>query len=217
MFFFVYENQQNMGQKQSVSEPKPDYQFHSLKRKGNGYVLFEKNGWISVPNKKHFLIHDNGGRPFLVLLDGKHVTIKARNEDIETHIQYDKILFDEKVKNIWIACPRYRWDGKDKTNINLAGHTILLQRQNGKYVFVGRKLYEFKSPEPILSFDSFITGSDVYESWAKTKNHGVLFELNNKSFPLVSLDEIQDWHDPYEEYYQDRKMKFKSIPVKILK
>jgi len=160
----------------------------STKKKGNDGNMWEiiknKNGvkrWKKIKNKSrkkrknidkikrlfsgstHF-IHDNGGRPFKVVINGKKLDIftfdKDENEKLNENKDYNKLVKSYKnLKKIFIPkgidASGDPWKGGK-------GNTILAHISGHKYLLIGSSIYEFETKkETILEFYSQVGNSDV--------------------------------------------------------
>jgi len=92
-------------------------------------------------SKNCYLIHDNGGRPFMVCVDKKSINIYQINDADKNNIKWD-ILMDriKSYKKIFIG------DDPDKPNGMFKGNSILVQKNIitfllvGKYIPFGQKM-----------------------------------------------------------------------------
>jgi len=90
---------------------------------------------------KRYEIHDNGGRPFFVDVDGKTVTV-FKNMDTDIH-HPPKELFTVKADEIFIGkkSPTGDYDGLDPRYGQ--GNSILL-KMGSKYRYIGHEIYDFE-------------------------------------------------------------------------
>jgi hypothetical protein len=114
---------------------------------------------------KNYLIHDNGGRPFRVEVNPaeKMVNVFINYKFDEYEKLFNKKVFSSKYQKIWI--------GKSpKTEMTLFsngygskfdGNSILIEKSNNTYVFIGKNIFSFKSVKPIIEFISPVANSDV--------------------------------------------------------
>ena len=119
---------------------------------------------------KKYLIHDNGGRPFLVNINGKDVSIfklpKGFNEDENTSkSDYTELVKEYKgVKKVFIG---KSVKPKDDTAYYAAygkefdGNTILIEIKDKRYCLVAEKIVEFSTKDSIEKFESPVGNSDV--------------------------------------------------------
>ena len=148
---------------------------------GNQWIITEnKNGvkrWVKTETKqvkhkgKQYLTHDNGGRPFLVTIDGKHVCIyrsKAKANmlnDFPAKEDYSEMVKEYKgVTKIFI--------GKSSAKSKMAkfsgghgskfdGNTILIEISPKRYCHIGCDVFEFSTKDSIQKYDSPVGNNDV--------------------------------------------------------
>ena len=119
---------------------------------------------------KKYLIHDNGGRPFLVAINDKDVSIfklpKGVEEDEDTSKNdYTELVKEYKnVKKVFIG---KSVKPKDDTAYYAAygkefdGNTILIEIKDKRYCLVAEKIVEFSTKDSIEKFESPVGNSDV--------------------------------------------------------
>jgi len=163
---------------------------------------------------KTYFIHDNGGRPFQVVISGKKVSVYEQSNwkdwEDETGKDYTKLIKTfSKVKKIFI--------GKDrKLGRKFDGNSILLQLSKDKYVYIGSWIYEFIAKDDrIVAYYSQVGNSDVpypvalgeknvyfmlepttkptYGKTGRNVNHGVV--------PRSVFPANVDWEDAYTLFY----------------
>ena len=165
-----------------------------------------------MSKSKTYYTHDNGGRPFKVVVDNKKVYVykhKKYDEDTDTNlyskksIKYEKKNFF-KYKNIFIGK-----SPKNKTTINsggygakFTGNSILLQITQNKYVFIGHIIFSFTSKSEIKKFVSPVGNSDVPYPYA--------IDIDGRYYLMIEdviIDKITNIkkydNDPYEFYYKN--------------
>ena len=127
------------------------------------------NDKVSVKGKK-YLIHDNGGRPFLVNINGKDVSIfklpKGVEEDKDTSkSDYTELVKEYKgVKKVFIGksvkpnddTAYYAAWGKE-----FDGNTILIEIKDKRYCLVAERIVEFSTKDSIEKFESPVGNNDV--------------------------------------------------------
>lgn len=185
---------------------------------------------------KSYLIHDNGGRPFKVVIKGRKAFISViqdyptkNSSDVYLPIvrrtlgplefsfikefigldNYDKIRIGQKITG-------YRPTLRSKTK----GNSILFQVKSDKsnlkkYIYVGSEIYSFYTNELIDKYYSPIGNNDVPYPYAVSKNNVYLMTekkvLNKEKVYLP---------DPYEQYYftdhEITELKPKKLNVKTL-
>ena len=138
---------------------------------------------------KTYEIHDNGGRPFFVEIEGTRVSVKDS----------DHRLFSLKAKEIFLG-------KKSPTGVGYSpsGNTILLKLSSKNYRYIGSEIYDF-SPvkgDTILKYYSDIGNSDVPYPYAVGKTH-VYIMLDKVAVEKSYFDMKQDI---YGQYYYEHKI-----------
>ena len=152
-----------------------------------------------------YQIHDNGGRPFEVEIQGMHVTIfKNMNEYefqdgkfIEIKNPRKQIL-EFRANAIFVGkkSPKGGYDGLKPKDAE--GNSILL-RVGQKYVYIGSEIYEFstKAGDTIEKFYSDIGNNDVPYPYAVGTTH--VYILLDKVAVEKSFFDMKN--DIYRQYY----------------
>jgi hypothetical protein len=142
-----------------------------------------------------YLIHDNGGRPFLVQVKGKNVQVYKnsrlydRNTDddeydhmIKTKTGWDELIlsFEDVVRVFVDQTPRGRGGLPSDWKGDLIyyqpkglGNSVLVQVTENKYVFIGWEIFSFISNDPVKKYYSPIGNNDVPYPFAVTKGRKV--------------------------------------------
>jgi|SRR3989344_312522 len=176
---------------------------------GNMYIIKETSvgikRWVKfndLPKGKVYLTHDNGARPYKVIIDGLNVYVYDNKTD--------KLIIKYKVSKVYI--------GKNIKNSKINGNTIVIQINKNKCVYIGDAIYEFEIDDEIVKYFSPIDNSDVpYPVLVGTKN--VYFMLNKE---YVILDEfpnemrLNDFSEAYGLYYVGIRTKVKNENVEVL-
>lgn len=200
-------------------------------KKGN-----DGNKWIVTKNKnnvkkwkkyekkvgKKYYVHDNGGRPFEVIVDKKNniYIYKQSNLNIEIYDKLVKKFVD--VKKIYI--------GKDSKYKNLNGNTILLELKNGKFVCIMWDIFEFKLEpgDEVVKYFSEVGNSDVpYPVLLGKKNFYSMIEKTFASLnyfpPNYKTADFESAHNFYygnfikgKGWVSDVKEKHKLHKLKII-
>lgn len=162
--------------------------------------------WVKVESTKkkgkHYDIHDNGGRPFRVFVDGSTVSIyRGTLKDDEPYdfnkgdtYDYDKLIRSVKVKEVYL--------GGKKSEL---GNSILLHLDGKKYMHIGCEIYEFQMDDSVDSYFSIVGNSDVpYPVILGTEYVYFMLEEEHCYVPreLFSPSMTKaDWEDAYQRYY----------------
>lgn len=166
---------------------------------------------------KTYYTHDNGGRPFKVVIkDKKKVYVykyKKYDETTDTDLYSEKSIKYEKkdyfkFKKIYIGK-----SPKNKSTIlsggygpKFTGNSILLQITKNDYLFIGNKIFSFISKAEIKNFVSPVGNSDVPYPYAIDTDGR--YYLMIEAVILDKITNIKKYNnDPYEFYYENRTLK----------
>lgn len=156
---------------------------------------------------KRYEIHDNGGRPFFVEINGKTVTVFKNMDTFEVvnglyvDIKHpEKELFTVKTDEIFIGkkSPTGSYDG-----LKEEGNSILL-RIGSKYRYIGHEIYDFApvQGDTILQYYSDIGNNDVPYPYAVGKTH-IYIMLDKEAIEKSYFD----MYEPiYEQYYYEHRI-----------
>jgi len=144
-----------------------------------------------------YLTHDNGGRPFKVIINDNNVSV-FNNETNE-------LLFEKKVEKVFVGT-----SPKNKMTIfsggfgaDFIGNSILLKLENKRYQFIGESIFTFDSYDEIVDYVSPVGNNDVPYPYAidESGNIYLLIEdivlINTDLFKKLS----KNYKDPYCYYY----------------
>lgn len=157
---------------------------------------------------KIYEIHDNGGRPYRVRIDDNKAQIyklkpNDSGSDSESEVETEYERFESYLfKEIFIGenCGihndvRYCSPGEFSL-----GNSILLNIDDIIYIYIGSKIYEFRSLEKINMYCSAIGNNDVPYPYAKTDNY--IYFMLEKKYGLRS--EFDESIDCYDQFYKER-------------
>lgn len=166
-------------------------------------------------SKQSYLIHNNGSRPFQVVIEDGKVKVYEMNvsEDQKDATDGQKPVYHITPQHIWVgdnymAIPLYAPRGSD------VGNSILLQIRKSNYVFIGHEIFSFDTGnDEIIEYYSPIGNSDVPYPYAVGRDY-VYFLLDNKRVPVEYIDPKKDGYSQfYNEISPDQK---KSFRVKMI-
>lgn len=182
---------------------------------------------------KHYFIHDNGGRPFLVSIDKLNVKVyKKSNSDDEDVKNYSKLIDTFTAKKILIGKSSGKsetCDHAEKDAKLFDGNSILLQITNTKYIFIGHEIFSFEMNDELDKFYSPVGNNDVPYPLVLGKEY-VYFLLDKKYVARDLFPKNQVWEDAYIPWYgifisgkgwksdyepYSKKMKIKMIQKRI--
>lgn len=166
---------------------------------------------------RYYNIHDNGNKPFLVVLDKNIATVYTQKfiEETEKYVK-NKELFSTPYERVFI--------GDNKLNIKeyikkgkFRGNSILLNIDKNNYIYIGSEIYKFKTIDglPITDFYSPVGNSDVPYPYAVSKEK-VYFMLDKEVLPSELLNLKQDGYGQFYGYNSDLKIINKrKAPFKV--
>lgn len=138
-----------------------------------------------------YYTHDNGSRPFKVMIESETATIYKRIENDDDDIKYEKKpIIKFKFMKIFIGkshdCKTTRKSGGNGKMFD--GNSILLKLTAKKYVFIGERIIEFMYDDPIVKFYSPVGNSDVPYPYAFDKDGNCLFILEMTRYDNIKYD-----------------------------
>lgn len=153
---------------------------------------------------KTYFIHDNGGRPFKVVIDNDKVYVyKNIHHDFDTYEDFysDKPILTFHPMKIFIGKSPFntmtQFSGGHGPEFD--GNSILIQMSEKKYVYIGRKIYSFATEHKITKYVSPVGNSDVpYPYAVDNKKHIYLLEED------VIIKRVPRHIDPYDYFYDDK-------------
>lgn len=156
----------------------------------------------TVKGDKEYLTHDNGGRPFKVVVNNKNVNIYKLPDDYNydngspNKNNYTNLVNSyNNVKQIFIG-KSVKGDDANGNNKFGLGNSVLLEIANNKYVFIGETIYEFSTYSPITDFFSMIGNSDVPYPLALTKD-SVYFLIDKGNNGYLSREYFTEFPKKY--------------------
>ena len=198
-----------------------------LTKKGkDGQYISKKDAkgiykWVKVSgtrkmssNEKHYDIHDNGGRPFRVIVGddgakGNKVAIyKDINKDWDKPVDYSKLIKELTVKEVYVGKSTGNAGGADhgpgEANF-FKGNSMLLHVSGNRYIHVGTSIYEFEMEDKVDQYFSMVGRNDVpYPVLLGTENVYFMLEGDHCYLPRdmlpADLTKAQ-WEDAYTYFY----------------
>jgi hypothetical protein len=198
--------------KKYKSRPSPPYKANSFcdfVMKGNDDQMYlSKRGsdgvcrWILHKPKerkmqvkgKTYETLDNGGRPFLVDIDGMDVSVFINEKE---HGDYGKKIWSKKVLNVFVGDRKpsydegyYAWD---------KGTSVLVRIGPERYVFIGHCIYEFsvEKGDSIVKYYTPTGNSAVPSPYAVGKNNTYLMSIGNDEIIPHTIYDPSEF-DPYD-------------------
>lgn len=145
-----------------------------------------------------YFTHDNGGRPFMVDVNTKSKSIEVYqyNDDSNEYHggeekYYTNLMFETKYKNIFI--------GEDFIRSKAKGNSILVNKNDKDYIFIGECVYCFQPEDKIVKYFSPVGNNNVPYPFAIGEKY-VYFMIEYK-FVLLSGFTQSELDDPYMKLY----------------
>lgn len=149
-----------------------------------------------------YLIHDNGCRPFKVVINNKDISIFKENGYNNTT---DEIIYSIKpiinlknITNIFIGKSIENEMTKFSGGYGhqFDGNSILVNIKDNRYIYIGSEIFSFYSFSEIIDYKSPVGNSDVPYPYAIDK-------LNNYYLMIedVVIKKNNEFKDPYDYYY----------------
>jgi hypothetical protein len=153
---------------------------------------------------KKLFIHDNGGKPFLMIITPEILVFKAKYDYDNKTSYYDKLI---------LRIPKYKklFIGKDKTYKDFTGNSNLVMLSDFEYIYIGSSIYKFNTKEDITKYVSEVGNSDVPYPFAVTKSFFYLMIENvfykRNLIPKNPREAIYEYGNniPYTFYYYNMK------------
>ena len=169
-----------------------------------------------------YCIHDNGGRPYQVLITDTKIIVNRANgyncnsdeecsneqEQYTTILQYNnyKKVFigkDVRVRGVWclVYDPKTRMMHGEKVSDEyrrIDGNSILINTTKNKYVYIGSEIYDFETDDEIVDYYSPIGNSDVPYPFAIGTKYTYLMLDHVKILNTYVRNKLE----PYVHYYK---------------
>ena len=167
------------------------------KKTGKKLIGKNLNNSSKLLKGKKYLIFDNGGRPYKVIIKGNSLDIFTYDDSVED-INYDdySILVKSyrKLKKIFI--PK-GIDDRGKSWSGGKGNTILAQISGNRYLFIGPWIYEFETKgENIVEYHSQVGNSGVPYPLAVGENN-VYFLISKGEEGYLSKEYFEEFPKKY--------------------
>lgn len=165
----------------------------------------DKMKWIVLPagksvrwkmlvgKHKIYYTIDNGAKKYKVIIDEKKIIIFILNKE-----NYDYLITIKKYKNIFIGKSSKKFS---PYNGIFMGNSLLIENSINKYTFIGTKIYQFITTEPIVLFQSPMSNSSVVYPFAISKNHIYLM----LEYKYINKSDCDNNTFPYTLYYNLNK------------
>jgi len=185
---------------------------------GNYMSKPDSNGiykWVKISTSdqtrkikgKAYYIHDNGGRPFKVIIDSNKVYIYKNTAKYPDPEKYDALVKSLNPKEIWIgksSGKSYMSDHSPAEANDFIGNSILLELSSKKYMYIGTEIYTFETEDKIESYYSLIGNNDVpYPIALGTDNVYFMLDHTYVKRHMILYPKMKevDWEGAYAMYY----------------
>lgn len=168
---------------------------------------------------KSYQIHDNGGRPFKVVVnkDGLFVYVWNGNEGGEDggpeETIYGDVIFELSPDEF-----EGYWSGFDSSPYEFHGNSILVKINANRYISIGWTIYQFDTDEEIIDYVSPVGNSDVPYPVAYGTEY-VYFMLDMQKVLRSELEveaTVGNAEEIYGEFYghlHKKKYKIPKLPI----
>ena len=173
---------------------------------------------------KKYLIFDNGGRPYKVVIKGKGLDIFTYDDSAED-INYDDYpILIKSYRNLKKIFVPKGIDDRGKAWSGGKGNTILAQISGNKYLFIGPWIYEFETKnEKIIEYHSQVGNSGVPYPLAIGENN-VYFLIEKGEEGYLSKEYFEEFPkkyswatDGYSRLWVDKKLSKKTMKISKIK
>ena len=185
---------------------------------GNYMSKPDSNGtykWVKIVDNnqtrkvkgKAYYIHDNGGRPFKVIVDTKSVSIYKNTAKYPEEERYDGLVSLLSPKEIFVgksSGKSYMSDHTPSKAKEFIGNSILLELSAKKYMYIGTEIYTFETEDVIESYYSLVGNNDVpYPIALGTETIYFMLDHTYVNREMVSFPKMKtvDWEGAYAMYY----------------
>jgi len=173
-------------------------EFIATNYKNTDYFI-PKSDYLNDPNyvsTSPCIIHDNGGRPFIVEINDNIAKIydNTDNKELLLELSFVKIFY-----------------GKEPVESEYENNSLLLQIALNEYVYIGSVIYKFYTDDEIIDYYSIVGNSDVPYPYAiGTKYTYLMIEYIKISTKLLYETSLEyKIYDPYNIYYFNKdKIKY---------
>lgn len=156
----------------------------------------------NLHNCKYYLTHDNYERPFCVYIDETQNKVHVYKKKDDNTENYTKLIRTFTPLKIFIGESTLNemteFSGGHGSTFH--GNSILLKIDDFKYIFIGEKIYSFKTKNEIVSFASPVGNNDVPYPYAIDDKQNYYFLLGRDS-GILKIDDILKDDDPYKYFY----------------
>ncbi len=110
-----------------------------------------------------YFTHDNGGRPFKVVVEDKSVKVFSLVRDSGGLYSTEPVFANEDCKSVWVGksplMEMTKFSGGHGEEFD--GNSILVETGNNRYTHIGTKILPFSTLAPVQEFVSPVGNNDV--------------------------------------------------------
>jgi hypothetical protein len=158
-------------------------------------------------NTKIYNTHDNGGRPFKVVIFENNVKIykNTDNSSLDNVTNNDILLFDLNPFDIFVGRSQFNKMTQFSGGYgnHFIGNSILLRLDNNTYQFIGDEIFTFTSLKEIIGFYSPVGNNDVPYPYAMDIDGNYYLMIEN--IMIINNNFIKEtykkYDNPYDYYY----------------
>lgn len=160
-------------------------------------------GWTN------YLTHDNGNRPFSIWISPDTVTVRvykqdwnnSDSEDPFSSSNYTKLIKEFKCVNVFVGISQLNNMTSFSAGHGLLfeGNSILLNLGNNQYVFIGQKIFSFRTNHEIVNYMSPVGNNDVPYPYAIDSQGDCYLMIEDA---VIRVDDPTKLDDPYVYYYK---------------
>jgi hypothetical protein len=193
---------------------------------GSYITLNMESGWYYFNKSiQQYLIHDNGGRPFKVIVnfDKKNIKVFKFDKDEvddnseEHEIIYDILVYETDFIDVFIGSSNEFFEVSVK---KYQGNSILVQTDGTTYTFIGDMIYSFTSIQQIEEYYSPIGNNDVPYPYAIDINKNIYLMIEyviiipyKNTFEYLEKEQICPYHFYYRNQKFDSSFKYQELKL----
>ena len=228
------------------NKAKDEYEKLIKSKQKKGYVLVSNSDYLRKSLKKmktkrnpikgkKYLTHDNGGRPFLVVINKNNVKIfkvpkEVNDENITRFVDFtkDTKYYSELIKEYHGVKDIFIGKSSEKSKMakfsggygkKFDGNSILLEIKDKKYCYIGNFIFEFTTKDKITKYASPVGGNDVPYPVAYGEDNMYFFDydcvkkLKKDLFSGMNVDYL--WDEFYGDINDSKSKGLNNLSEKI--
>lgn len=165
-------------------------------------------------DQKHYFIHDNGDRPFVVYLDGSVATVyRQPNHNENYYVRKENDPFCRELYHHKVGEYKYEkafigesplnsmTEWSDGHGDDFLGNSILLHLNGLQYLHISESIKKFTAFAPIVRYEASVGNSDVPYPYCEDSDGYLYMMLED-----VCINKPDTVLHPYEWYYMNDKI-----------